>query len=87
MRTHYYKIKCPHSTVLEIFPCPVYTQNHFTNLLSVKIPSSYKRESLFCQGDSGPIDGLMLIQVISLKTRHIATREDFILIPKIVEYI
>ena len=55
--------------------------------VGVKIPRSNKREPLFCQCYGGPINRLMLIQVISLKTRHIATREDFILIPKIIENI
>ena len=56
-------------------------------LSPMKIPSSDKREPLFCQCYGSPINRLMLIQIISLKTRHIATREDFILIPKIIEYI
>ncbi len=85
MVTCYYKIRCLDSTVLEIFPCPVYAQNHFTDLHSVEIPSSDERKPLFCQCNGSPVDRLMLIQIISLKTRHIAAREDFILIPKIIE--
>ena len=52
---------------------------------AVKIPSSNKGESLFCQCYGRSIDRLMLIHVISLQARHITAREDLILIPKIIE--